>query len=68
MRSRNPAIIPRNHRVEEALEAAVEYSDFTVMQRLLVALENPYDYSPYNANYHAQPLPNGSIYKTFCGT
>lgn len=68
MRSRNPAIIPRNHRVEEALEAAVEYSDFTVMQRLLVALKNPYDYSPYNAQYHAPPLPNGSIYKTFCGT
>lgn len=68
MRSRNPVVIPRNHRVEEALAAAVERSDFTVMQRLLAALQNPYDNSPYNANYRAQPLPNGSIYQTFCGT
>lgn len=68
MRSRNPVVIPRNHRVEEALAAAVERSDFTVMQRFLAALQNPYDSSSDNVDYRAQPLSNGSIYQTFCGT
>ena len=38
MRAHNPAVIPRNHRVEEALEAAVERGDFTLMSKLLEVL------------------------------
>ncbi len=73
MNSCNPAVIPRNHLVEEALTAAVEFSDFTVMQKLLAELQNPYDnYSGDNsaggAKYRSPPLPNGRIYQTFCGT
>ena len=68
MRASNPAIIPRNHRVEEALEAAVERSDFTVMQHLLTALKNPYDDSPCHIDYHTPPAPSKRAYKTFCGT
>ncbi len=68
MRSCNPAIIPRNHRVEEALEAAVERSDFTVMQRLLTALKTPYEESPLHTEYRTPPVPSEHAYRTFCGT
>ncbi len=68
MRSRNPSIIPRNHRVEEALEAGVEHSDFSVMARLLDALKNPYEDSPQYAYYQTPPTPSERAYKTFCGT
>ena len=68
MHSSNPVIIPRNHRVEEALEAAVERSDFTVMQRLLTALKTPYDDSPHYADYQTPPVPSEHAYQTFCGT
>ena len=46
MQNSNPAIIPRNHRVEEALEAAVKKGDYSVMERLLDVLSNPYTHSP----------------------
>ncbi|GGA67648.1 hypothetical protein GCM10008025_09350 [Ornithinibacillus halotolerans] len=42
MRKNNPSIIPRNHRVEGALEAAVKNSDFSVMEALLNVLSNPF--------------------------
>ncbi|WP_341277920.1 YdiU family protein [Paenibacillus sp. FSL H8-0537] len=67
MRSSNPAIIPRNHRVEEALEAAVN-GDYTVMERLLEALADPYAHSPKQAQYAALPEPSGRAYRTYCGT
>ena len=41
MKNNNPSIIPRNHRVEEALEAAVTSGDYSVMEKLLEALSNP---------------------------
>ncbi|WP_338551546.1 YdiU family protein [Paenibacillus sp. KS-LC4] len=67
MRSSNPAIIPRNHRVEEALEAAIN-GDYTVMERLLEALADPYAHSPKQADYAALPEPSGRAYRTYCGT
>jgi len=67
MRSSNPAIIPRNHRVEEALEAA-ERGDCSVMERLLAALANPYAYTPEQDDYCTLPAPSGRPYRTFCGT
>src|SRR5690606_29069395 len=42
MRRSNPAIIPRNHRVEEAIEEAVGSQDFTLARKLVAALQNPY--------------------------
>ena len=45
MKNNNPVLIPRNHRVEEALLAA-EKGNFTTMKNLLQALENPYEYKP----------------------
>ncbi|MBG9791317.1 hypothetical protein ABD76_01685 [Paenibacillus dendritiformis] len=68
MRDSNPAVIPRNHRVEEALEAAVEQGDYSVMERLLDVLANPYAYSPEQAEYAALPEPSACPYRTFCGT
>jgi serine/tyrosine/threonine adenylyltransferase len=68
MRKHNPAVIPRNHRVEEALEAAVESNDYKVMERLLVVLENPYQLSTEQCEYTKLPEPSARPYRTYCGT
>ena len=68
MRRSNPAVIPRNHRVEEALEAAVENGDYRVMERLLHVLSNPYAYTPEQEEYAKSPEPTNCPYQTFCGT
>jgi uncharacterized protein YdiU (UPF0061 family) len=68
MHTHNPAVIPRNHRVEEALEAAVERADFTVMEKLLGILSQPYQDLPEQADYHLPPPPSTQPYRTFCGT
>ncbi|WP_156291339.1 protein adenylyltransferase SelO [Oceanobacillus salinisoli] len=68
MRNSNPAIIPRNHRVEEALEAAVEREDYSVMEKLLDVLSNPYAHSPEQEEYTRPPEPSDQPYQTFCGT
>lgn len=68
MHSSNPAVIPRNHRVEEALEAAVQHGDLNVLERLLNALADPYAHSPEQADYSTPPEPSSCPYRTFCGT
>jgi uncharacterized protein YdiU (UPF0061 family) len=66
MRRSNPAFIPRNHKVEEALATASDHGDLNPLQRLLTALSAPFD--------HTQDLPEFSepsgleSYQTFCGT
>ena len=66
MRQHNPAFIPRNHKVEEALDAATG-EDFSVMERLLDVLRSPYAYDRDLPEYSAPPKdPHG--YRTFCGT
>ncbi|MGE7666800.1 protein adenylyltransferase SelO [Ureibacillus composti] len=67
MRANNPAVIPRNHRVEEALDAAVE-GDYNVMHRLLDVLSKPFDYTKDHAEYCSLPEPSNRPYRTFCGT
>ena len=68
MRDSNPAIIPRNHRVEEALEAAVEREDYSVMGHFLDVLAKPYAHSPEQEEYAEPPPPTDRPYRTFCGT
>ncbi|HHY73274.1 MAG TPA: YdiU family protein [Bacillus bacterium] len=68
MKKSNPAIIPRNHRVEEALEAAVNHEDYSVMERLLHVLSSPYEHSPEHKEYSKLPAPSNHPYRTFCGT
>ena len=69
MRSVNPFVIPRNHRVEEALAAASDHDDLVPFERLLAAIRQPYDASPQQAPY-AEPAPAAvtAHYRTFCGT
>jgi len=66
--SHNPTLIPRNHRVEEALAAASQHGDLTVMQRLLSVLAEPFDYAKINSEYSTPPDPGAPAYQTFCGT
>jgi uncharacterized protein YdiU (UPF0061 family) len=68
MNTHNPAVIPRNHRVEEALAAATEQADFSVMENLLEVLSHPYQDPPEEAGYHLPPPPSAEPYRTFCGT
>jgi len=68
MQSSNPAIIPRNHRVEEALEAAVNQGDYRVMERLLDVLSDPFAYSPEQEEYATLPADSNCAYRTYCGT
>lgn len=68
MKKSNPAVIPRNHRVEEALEAAVKQGDYSVMDKLLNILSNPYAHSADQAEYASLPPESTCTYKTFCGT
>jgi uncharacterized protein YdiU (UPF0061 family) len=69
MRRANPAFIPRNHRVEEALSAAVESGDYAPFATLLHVLSRPFDDQPEFAAL-AEPLPpeGRGCYRTFCGT
>jgi serine/tyrosine/threonine adenylyltransferase len=69
MRAVNPRIIPRNHRVEEALAAAANEDRLEPFERLLDALRRPYDDDDGLA-YFAEPAPAAvtACYKTFCGT
>jgi uncharacterized protein YdiU (UPF0061 family) len=68
MRRANPAFIPRNHRVEEALSAAVERADYTPFETLLHILSRPFDDQPEFAAF-VEPAPEGQgCYQTFCGT
>ncbi|PLR96496.1 protein adenylyltransferase SelO [Bacillus sp. T33-2] len=68
MRDSNPSVIPRNHLVEEALEAAVEQGDYSVMERLVDVLSDPYAYSPEQCEYATLPAETTRPYRTFCGT
>ncbi len=68
MKNSNPAVIPRNHRVEEALDAAVKYKDYSVTERLLNVLSKPYAHIPDQTEYAAVPTVSSCSYKTFCGT
>ncbi|GAB3804940.1 protein adenylyltransferase SelO [Virgibacillus kimchii] len=68
MKANNPSIIPRNHKVEEALEAAVEHQDYSVMHRLMEVLSNPYAYTKEQEAYSQPPEPTSTPYQTFCGT
>ncbi len=68
MEGSNPVVIPRNHRVEEALAAAVNNSDYSVMEKLLAVLTKPYEYTTTHKDYCNPPEPTAKPYRTFCGT
>ncbi len=67
MQQANPAVIPRNHLVESALDAATR-GDMVPFDRLLQALAAPYDYCRPTVEFHDLPPRNSPPYRTFCGT
>lgn len=67
MEAVNPALIARNHRIEEAIAAAV-YNDFSVFHRLVDALATPYAEDPETADLRLPPTPDERVSRTFCGT
>lgn len=68
MKRSNPAVIPRNHRVEAALEAAVEFGNFGVMENLLKVLKDPFAYTEEHEDYCEVPGASAGGYRTYCGT
>jgi uncharacterized protein YdiU (UPF0061 family) len=68
MRRSNPAVIPRNHKVEEALTAATDAADLRPLERLLAALAAPYDYATASPELSTPADGDAIPYRTFCGT
>ena len=67
MNSVNPLVIPRNHKVEEALQAAEE-NDLQPFHNLLQSLEKPYENNGRLDGYQSPPKPEEKVHQTFCGT
>jgi uncharacterized protein YdiU (UPF0061 family) len=67
MRAANPILIPRNHRVEQAIQAGYQ-GDYAPFNRLVDALANPYTEQPEYCDLEATPLPEEVVHQTFCGT
>ncbi|PRY94917.1 uncharacterized protein YdiU (UPF0061 family) [Hasllibacter halocynthiae] len=65
MRARSPSVIPRNHRIEQAIEAAAG-GDLSPFRALHAALADPYGPAP--EGYDAPPRPEEVVEATFCGT
>jgi uncharacterized protein YdiU (UPF0061 family) len=68
MRRVNPAFIARNHRVEQAIEAAVRRDDFSPFETLVQVLARPYDEQPDHVHLAAPPRREERVLATFCGT
>lgn len=67
MRDANPIYIPRNHRVEAAIEAAYQ-GDFGLFHELCEVVAQPYSERSRFANYERAPSPAERVQATFCGT
>ncbi|SPF80203.1 protein adenylyltransferase SelO [Pseudoprimorskyibacter insulae] len=63
----NPAFIPRNHRIEQMIEAAVQ-GDYAPFDRLMRVLARPYDAQPDEADLTRPPTQSEVVQATFCGT
>jgi protein adenylyltransferase len=68
LRAANPAFIPRNHLVEEAISAAVNNGDFAPFEMLMLVLSAPYEDQPDFRRYGDPPRPGQIVHQTFCGT
>lgn len=68
MRAVNPAVIPRNHRVEEAIAAAVRAGDFQPFETLLDSVTQPFADRPETERYQQAARPEERVTQTFCGT
>jgi uncharacterized protein YdiU (UPF0061 family) len=68
MRRSNPACIPRNHRIEEIIAAAVHDADFAPFHDLHAVLARPFEAPPEHDSYRQPPQPHERVQNTFCGT
>ncbi|WP_080846949.1 protein adenylyltransferase SelO [Cytobacillus gottheilii] len=69
MKKHNPAVVPRNHLVEEALEAAEKSGNYEVMNELLQVLSQPFSHSgEIQQKYRNAPAATDQPYVTYCGT
>jgi serine/tyrosine/threonine adenylyltransferase len=64
----NPAFIPRNHRVEAVIQAAMNNDDYAPFEELLTVLSKPFEDQPGFAAYAEPPEPDQRVTQTFCGT
>ena len=68
MRAVNPAYIPRNHRIEQVIAAAVEHNDFSPFAELSAVLAQPYRQQRGFESYADPPAAGERVLQTFCGT
>ena len=68
MRTVSPVIIPRNHKIEAAIKAAVSNEDFRPFHRLVDELANLFDDRPGIEDLKMPPKPDEIVHQTFCGT
>jgi serine/tyrosine/threonine adenylyltransferase len=68
MRAVNSAFIPRNHRIEAIIQAAVQRGDFARFEELLSVLSKPFEDQPGLAHYMDPPEAHERVCQTFCGT
>lgn len=68
MKQVNPVFIPRNHRVQQAIDAAVYKTDFVLVNTLIDILSHPYADQPNYQEYMNPPKDDERVHQTFCGT
>jgi uncharacterized protein YdiU (UPF0061 family) len=68
MRATNPAYIPRNHRVQQVIDAAVRDMDLEPLESLLTVVSKPFADHPELSEYTRPPRPEEVVHRTFCGT
>jgi uncharacterized protein YdiU (UPF0061 family) len=68
MKAVNPAYIPRNHRIEQAIAAATDDADFSLFEALIDVTAKPSEDQPQFAAYQEPPKPEEEVQRTFCGT
>ena len=68
MHQANPAVIPRNHRIEQAIEAAVDQENYGSFEKHLEVLSYPYEELEGLREYMLPPKPEEHVLQTFCGT
>lgn len=66
MKKSNPAVIPRNYFVEEAIKDATENQNYSKIYKLINAISDPYSHDDYKKEFASPPF--GKNYKTYCGT
>ena len=68
MHAANPIYIPRNHRVQAVIAAAMERQDYAPFEEMLTVLSRPYEERPEFSGYALPPQPQERVRETFCGT